>query len=104
MVTGAVAVWPVAVISRMVFPQTSAHGALKGLRKECAVGQIEKVPAPSAAELRRNYPLAASEVLQGKFAVVHAGESSQVRCSWGRISVRYDGGNTVCCPRKTDEG
>jgi hypothetical protein len=103
-VTGATAVWPVAVISRMVFPQTSAHGALKSLRKKREVGQLEKVPAPSAAELSDDYPLAASEVLQGKFAVVHAGESSQVRCSWGRISVRCDGGNTMCCPRKTDEG
>jgi hypothetical protein len=103
-VTGAAAVWPVAILSRMVFPQTSAQGALNGLRHECEVGQPDKVPVLLAAELRGDYPATASESLQGKFAVVYVGESSQVRCSWGRISVRYDGDNTLCCLRKTDEG
>lgn len=102
--TGAAAVWPVAILSRMVFPQTSAQGALNGLRNKFEVGRFEKVPALSAAELRGDYPATASESLQGKFAVVHAGESSQVRCSWGRISVRYAGGDIEYCPEKTDEG
>lgn len=102
--TGASAVWPVAVLSRMVFPQTSAQGALNGLRNRCEVGQLEKVPARLAAELRSDYPATASAFLQGKFASVHSGESSQVRCSWGRISVRYTEGNTECCPEETDEG
>jgi hypothetical protein len=78
-----VAIRPVAAKTRIVFPQTSAHRALYGLRENREAGQVGKVPASMAACLGGNSLLPASEFLQGRLASKDTKGSSQVRCCWG---------------------
>ena len=102
--SGEAAFRPVAMATRTLFPQTSAHRALTGPRDHREVRMIDMVPALLAANLRRDYPLPASENLQSKLAVKSDKGKSQARCSWGRIFSWWTRGERERGFRRTDEG
>jgi len=102
--SGEAVVRPVAMATRTLFPQTSAHRALSGPRDRLEVRMIDKVPALLAANLRRDYPSPASENLQGKLAVKSDKGKSRARCSWDRIFSWWTRGERERGFRRTDEG
>ena len=102
--SGEAVVRPVAMATRTLFPQTSAHRALHGPRDRLEVRMIDKVPALLAANLRRDYPSPASENLQGKLAVKSDKGKSLARCSWDLIFSRWTRGECDRGFRRTDEG
>jgi hypothetical protein len=83
--SGVAVSWPVAIATRTLFPQTSAHRALYGSLGNPEVDVILKVPASLAADLRLDCPSPASENLQSKLAVKSDKGKSLARCSWDRI-------------------
>jgi hypothetical protein len=102
--SGEAAFRPVAMATRTLFPQTSAHRALYGPHGSHEADKITKVPALLAATLRRVYPSPASENLHGKLAVKSEMGESQVRCSWDRFRALCSRGE---CDRgfgRNDEG
>ena len=100
------AIRPVAIATRTLFPQTSAHRALHGPLEnhEVTMIMIEKVPAFLAAHLRGDYPSPASENLQGKLAVKSDKGISLARCSWDPIFAWWTRGECDRGFRRTDEG
>ena len=102
--SGVAVSWPVAIATRTLFPQTSAHRALYGPLGNPEVGVIRMVPASSAASLVGYRPSPASENLQSKLAVKSDKGKSQARCSWGRICAWWTRGECNRGFRRTDEG
>jgi hypothetical protein len=102
--SGEAVVRPVAMATRTLSPQTSAHRALYGPRDHREVSVIDMVPAFSAADLHRDYPSPASENLQGKLAVKSDKGKSRARCSWGRIFSWWTRGERERGFRRIDEG
>jgi hypothetical protein len=102
--SGEAAVRPVAIATRTLLPQTSAHRALYGPRDHHEVRMVDKVPAFLAAHLRGDCPSPASENLQGKLAVKSDKGKSRARCSWDRIFSRWTRGECDRGFRRTDEG
>jgi len=101
---GEAVVRPVAIATRTLLPQTSAHRALTGPRDHLEVRMVDKVPAILAAKLRGNCPSPASENLQGKLAVKSDKGKSRARCGWGRIFSWWTRGERERGFRTTDEG
>jgi hypothetical protein len=102
--SGDAAGWPVAIATRTLFPQTSAHRALYGPLGNPEVGVIRMVPAYSAVYLPSDRPSPASENLQGKLAVKSDKGTSRARCSWGRICAWWTRGECNRGFRRNDEG
>jgi hypothetical protein len=101
---GEAVIRPVAMATRTLLPQTSAHRALLGPRDHLEVRMIDKVPAILAANLRCDCPSPASENLQGKLAVKSDKGESQARCSWDRIFSWWTRGERERGFRRTNEG
>jgi hypothetical protein len=95
---------PVAIAIRTMLPQTSAHWAQHGPRKECDVGQKSTAPASSAASSWNDQHSPASVYLHKKFAVECVEYPSRVECSWGYNSACDPRGDQGRCSRSTDEG
>ncbi len=102
--SGEAAVRPVAMATRTLLPQTSAHRALYGPRDHHEVRMIEKVPAFLAAHLRGYRPSPASENLQGKLAVKSDKGTSLARCSWDPIFTGWTRGERDRGFRRIAEG
>jgi uncharacterized protein YbaR (Trm112 family) len=102
--SGEAAARPVAMATRTLFPQTSAHQALYGPRDRLEVRMIDKVPVLLAAHLRGDRPSPASENLQGKLAVKSDKGISRARCSWDLIFSWWTRGERDSGFRRTDEG
>jgi hypothetical protein len=102
--SGDAVIRPVAIATRTLFPQTSAHRALCGSLGNPEVDVIHKVPAFLAAHLPSVYPSPASENLQGKLAVKSDKGTSQARCSWDRICAWWTRGECDRGFRRNDEG
>jgi hypothetical protein len=101
---GETAARPVAIATRTLFLQTSAHRALYGPLGNPEADVIRMVPATMAAGLLGNYPLPASENLQSKLAVKSDKGASQARCSWDRIFAWWTRGECNRGFRRNDEG
>jgi hypothetical protein len=102
--SGEAAFRPVAIATRTLFPQTSAHWALNGPRGHLEVRMVDQVPAFLAAHLHGYCPSPASENLQGKLAVKSDKGKSLARCSWDRIFSWWTRGERESGFRRTEEG
>jgi hypothetical protein len=102
--SGEAASWPVAIATRTLFPQTSAHWALNGPLGNPGVNVIHKVPASLAVPLLGGCPSPASENLQSKLAVKSDKGTSRARCSWDRICAWWTRGECISGFRRTYEG
>jgi hypothetical protein len=102
--SGETATRPVAIATRTLFLQTSAHRALGGPLGNPEVDVIHMVPASLAAHLLGDCPSPASENLQSKLAVKSDQGKSQARCSWDRIFAWWTRGECKRGFRRIDEG